>query len=62
MDGEEPTVTVFLTNAVRTSQGPGPGPKSLPPAEAAALAQARYAVYGDRAPDGLAFSDPRSGQ
>jgi len=34
---EQPLVTVYLTVAVRTSQGPGPGVKRLPPGEAAAL-------------------------
>jgi hypothetical protein len=30
-------VAVFVTVAVRTSDGPGPGPKRVPPGEAAAL-------------------------
>jgi hypothetical protein len=48
---------VFLTNAVRTSAGPGPGPKQLPAAEAGALVRAKLAVYGDRAP-GAADPEP----
>jgi hypothetical protein len=51
----EPQVTVYLTNATRTSQGPGPGPKVLPAAEASALVAARLATYGSTAPRG--FSD-----
>jgi hypothetical protein len=47
------TVTVFLTNATRTSQGPGPGPKDLPPEEAAALLAARIAVPGPHPPAGF---------
>jgi hypothetical protein len=50
-----PLVDVFLTNAVRTSAGPDPGYKRVPPGEAAALVGNRRAVYGDRAPRG--FSD-----
>jgi hypothetical protein len=42
----EPLVTVYLVNATRTLAGPGPGPKELPPAEAAALVAAKYAVHG----------------
>jgi hypothetical protein len=58
------TVTVFLTNAVRTSTGPGPGPKQLPPAEANALIRAKMAVYGDRPPKNFLYggqSAPASG-
>jgi hypothetical protein len=51
----EPMVTVFVTNAVRTSDGPGPGVKRLPPGEAATLVGNRRAVYGDQPPRG--FSD-----
>jgi hypothetical protein len=51
----EPVVTVFVTNAVRTSDGPGPGVKRLPPGEAAALVTSRRAVYGDQPPRG--YSD-----
>ncbi len=46
----EPLVTVYLVNATRTLAGPGPGPKELPPAEAAALVAAKYAVHGDQPP------------
>src|SRR5437868_7063781 len=42
-------VQVYLTVGVRTSQGPGPGPKTLPASEANALIGMKYAVYGDRA-------------
>ena len=47
----EPEVTVYLTNGTRTSQGPGPGPKTLPASEAGALVSMKYAVYGDRNPE-----------
>jgi hypothetical protein len=59
---DEQLVTVFLTNATRTSAGPGPGQKELPAAEAAALVRNGLARYGGDPPDGLALSDPRSGQ
>jgi len=41
---------VFLTVAVRTSAGPGPGPKHLPRAEAGRLVAMHHAVPGDRPP------------
>lgn len=43
-------MTVFLTNAIRTSQGPGPGVKVLPISEASAIISMKYAVPGDRDP------------
>ena len=43
--------------AVRTSQGPGPGVKTLPASEAGALVAMKYAVYGDR-PPGLPEPEP----
>lgn len=46
----EPLVTIFLTNAVRTSQGPGPGVKHLPASEASRLIHMKYAVYGETDP------------
>jgi hypothetical protein len=49
-----PLVDVFLTVAVRTSDGPGPGHKRLPPGKAAALVGNRPAVYGDQPPRGYA--------
>jgi hypothetical protein len=45
-----PLVDVFLTNAVQTSDGPGPGVKHVPPGEAAELMGNRRAVYGEHAP------------
>jgi hypothetical protein len=42
---------VFVTNAVRTSAGSGPGPLDLPPEEAAALVRDRHAVYGSEPPE-----------
>lgn len=46
----EPVVTIYLTNAVRTSQGPGPGVKRLPASGANALCAMKYTVYSDREP------------
>lgn len=50
--GEGEPVPVFLTVAVRTSAGPGPGVRRLPPAEAAALVRMKYTVHGDQPPRG----------
>jgi hypothetical protein len=49
-------VPVFVINAVRTSDDPGPGVKMLPPAEAGALVAARIAVHGDQPPTGWSGS------
>jgi hypothetical protein len=54
-DGQDRTVPVFVTAAVRTSDGPGPGVKRVPAAEAAALVANRRAVWGDQPPRG--YSD-----
>jgi hypothetical protein len=43
-------VPVFVTNAVATSQGAGPGVRELPPAEAAALVGRKLAVWGTEPP------------
>ena len=43
-------VTVFCTNATRTSGGNGPGPVQVPRAEASWLISQRIAVPGDRPP------------
>jgi hypothetical protein len=51
---DQPVVTVYVTNGTRTSQGPGPGPKTLPAAEASALISHKLAVYGDRPPGDVA--------
>ncbi len=48
----EPLVPVFVTTAVRTSAGSTPGPKMLPPAEAARLISAKLAVGDTTAPRG----------
>ena len=48
----EQLVTVYVTNAIMTSAGPGPGPKTLPADEAGRLLRDRLAVSGDRAPRG----------
>jgi hypothetical protein len=47
-----PLADVFLTVAVSTSAGPGPGHKQLPPGEAARPVSDRRAVYGDQPPLG----------
>lgn len=51
MTQPEPVMQVYLTNAVRTSQGPGPGPKTLPASEANALIGMKYALAGSRNPE-----------
>lgn len=51
MTEPEPTMQVYLTNAVRTSAGPGPGPMTLPVSEANALIGMKYAVAGSRNPE-----------
>jgi hypothetical protein len=48
-----PLVDVYLTVGVRTSDGPGPGHKRVPPGEAAALVGNRRGVYGDQPPRGF---------
>jgi hypothetical protein len=48
---DEPLVTVYVVNGTRTSQGPGPGVKQLPPEEASALIRQRFAVYGSKPPN-----------
>jgi hypothetical protein len=45
-------VAVYLTAAVRTSDGSGPGVKHVPRAEAGRLTAARIAVHGDKPPAG----------
>ena len=54
----EPLVTIYLTNAVRTSAGPGPGVKVLPASEAGAIVAMKYAVYGDRDPSQATGPEP----
>ena len=49
----EPMVAVFVTTAVRTSGGNGPGPVRVPASEASALVNDRRAVYGDQPPRGF---------
>jgi len=45
-------VPVFVTVAVRTSVGAGPGMRRVPPEEAGRLVAARVAVHGDKPPRG----------
>jgi hypothetical protein len=45
-------VTLFVINGTRTSDGPGPGVKHLPRAEAGALVAAHLAVHGEKPPQG----------
>jgi hypothetical protein len=49
-DASGDPVAVFVINGVRTSDGPGPGVRHVPPAEASALIAARTAVAGDKPP------------
>jgi hypothetical protein len=60
--GGEPLVAVYVTTAVRTSDGPGPGVKRVPPDEAGRLVGDRRAVYGEQPPFGFAdgYHDPRT--
>ena len=51
----EPLVAVFVTVGVRTSDGPGPGPKRLPQREAQVLLNKRFAIGGSEPPRG--YSD-----
>jgi hypothetical protein len=54
MSEPEPApVTVFLTTAMMTSAGPGPGALTLPHREAGALVRDRKAVHGSRPPRGF---------
>jgi len=53
MGDDDGLVDVYLSVAVRTSAGPGPGPKRLPPAEAADLIKRKAAVYGTQPPRGF---------
>jgi hypothetical protein len=46
-------ISVYVTVAVRTSAGPGPGVLELPAAEASRLVADRHAVYGSTAPRGF---------
>ena len=53
MSGQpEQLVPVFVTTGIRTSAGPGPGVRRVPPDEARALVADRRAVYGEQAPRG----------
>jgi hypothetical protein len=52
--GSPGVVAVYLTNGTRTSQGPGPGVKRLPPDEAGRLVSARLAAFGEAPPRGYA--------
>ena len=45
-------MAVFVTTGVATSDGPGPGVRRLPRAEAGRLVSARLAVHGEHPPRG----------
>jgi hypothetical protein len=53
-------VTVYMTVAIRTSAGPGPGVKRLPAAEANLLISRKHAVSGDQPPRGYLGQDPQA--
>jgi hypothetical protein len=59
MTAEQPAelTPVYVSNAVRTSAGPGPGVKYLPPAEAAWIVSRKLGVHGDKPPRGLLGGD-----
>jgi hypothetical protein len=46
-------VPVYVTTAIRTSGGTGPGVVRVPPDEAGRIVADRHGVYGDRAPRGF---------
>lgn len=46
-------VDVYLTVAIRTSGGNGPGVLRVPPGEAARIVGDRHGVHGDRPPRGF---------
>lgn len=46
-------VPVYVTTAVRTSAGPGPGVRRVPPDEASWLVRERKGVYGTEPPRGF---------
>jgi hypothetical protein len=48
----EEVVPIYVTNAISTRWGTGPGVIRVPPAEAARLVKNRRAVYGDQPPRG----------
>lgn len=56
-DGDE-LVPVFVTVAVRTSAGPGPGVRRVPPAEAGWLIRQKYASAGTEPPSGYNLEVP----
>jgi hypothetical protein len=45
--------TVYVTTAIMTSAGPGPGALRMPLAEAGRLVKDRKAIYGSRPPRGF---------
>ena len=51
-------VPVFLTVAVRTSAGPGPGVRRVPPGEAGWLIRQKYASAGTEPPSGYNLEVP----
>jgi hypothetical protein len=57
---EPELLTVYVTTAIMTSAGPGPGALRVPLDEAGRLVRDRKAIYGSRPPRG--FGDrPDSG-
>ena len=52
MSEPEPEVDIYLTTAVRTSAGPGPGVLHLPASEASRIVNAKLGVLGTAPPRG----------
>ena len=50
---EDGLVPVFVTSGVRTSDGPGPGVRRVPAAEASRIVASRHGVMGDQPPRGF---------
>jgi hypothetical protein len=51
-EAPEPEVDIYVTNAVRTSRGPGTGQMRLPASEANRIAANRLGVLGTQPPRG----------
>jgi hypothetical protein len=50
---QAPLTAIYVTNAIRTSGGTGPGVVHVPPGEAADLVARRLAIHGANPPRGI---------